>query len=321
MIVVVGITTVDFFVSGLEHIPAFGGDEFHADNLVYCTQPVRPVLGGNGANSALVLATLGTEVALNSSVGADVAGELACRWLSDRGVQLQTMQRSASATATNAVVTDGALNRISFFHMGASEALALDSSAVDEELSDGALLLSGIPLMPALRPDGFASLLARARSRRAMTAVDIGPAIGRPVELAELAPLLPSIDYLLMNAYELSVCTGCSELEDGVEQLLNAGAHHVIVKRGRAGALLRCRDVRIEHPGYVVDATFTVGAGDAFNAGLLFALLGGQSQQQALGFANATAALVVASGQGTLGCPDRSEIEQFIFENPTQQES
>ena len=40
---------------------------------------------------------------------------------------------------------------------------------------------------PAWRPDGVAEALSEARNHGAITALDIGPAIGQPAELAELA--------------------------------------------------------------------------------------------------------------------------------------
>ncbi len=316
MIVVIGSSTVDFFVSGLEHIPSFGGDEFHSDNLTYCNQPLKIVLGGNGANSAYVLATLGAKVRLSSVVGNDEAGKMVSDWLAEQKVTLHALKRSTNhATATNTIITDDTLNRISFFHAGASDHFQVDDLPL--KLLQGArvVLLTGYTLFPQLRTDGYLSILSTARQTGAITALDIGPAIAQPVGMVELAPLLPTIDYLIANDYELAACTGNQNLEAGISQLLDAGANNVVIKQGKDGALIRGEHLSINEPGFVVNARFTVGAGDSFNAGFLYGIEQGWPPDKAVRFGNATAALVVSSAQGVLGCPTLEQVETFIATN------
>jgi sugar/nucleoside kinase (ribokinase family) len=52
----------------------------------------------------------------------------------------------------------------------------------------------------------------------------------------------------------------------------------------------------------------TVGAGDAFDAGLLYALLHGVDQGEALRWGNATAAHVVAAQDGMLSAPGAAQV-------------
>lgn len=312
MILTIGTSTVDFFVSGLGRIPAFGGDEFHVDNLTFCTQPAKIVCGGNGANSAYVLGKLGAQVVLSSAVGHDQPGDIVFTWLSDQGVALVGLKRSDThATATNTIITDDALSRISMYHPGASDDLYLADIPANLLQQANIVLYSGYPLLPALRADAQ-QVFATAREHGAITAIDIGPAIGRPAKLDELIPLLPEIDYFITNDYELSVCTGDEELEANITRLLDAGANHVLVKRGAEGALVRGRDVNVNIPGFPVEAKFTVGAGDSFNSGFLYGVEQGWDLARAITFGNATAALVVSSGRGILGCPTIGEVEQLL---------
>lgn len=313
MFVVIGPTTVDLFVSGLERIPSFGGDEFTTSNLAYCEQPLRMALGGNGAISAYVLAGLGVDVVLCSAVGQDVLGNAVSGWLEERNVKMEGLVRSQTrATSTTTVVTDEALNRLSFHHPGAFHTYGV--ADIPPELLEGAevLLVAGYPMLPEFRGGGFAVALTRAHQAGAITALDIGPAIGRPAELAELIPLLPVVDYLIANEHELAVCTGTEDLEAGIDRLRDAGARCVVIKVGKEGAIVCGAAVHAQVPSFDVKPLSTVGAGDSFNSGFLYGLKQGLDQEEATRFGNAVAALVVSSARGVLGSPNPEQVEALL---------
>ena len=315
MFLIIGNTTMDLFISGLERLPGLGGDEFTVANLAFCDQPLALVLGGNGANTAFALARLGAPVALGSAIGQDTLGQIVSGWLKEAGVNLEGLvRRQSAATPTTTVITDAALNRLAFHHPGASASFQAADVPAGLLARATTLLISGYPLLPAWRPQGAADTLAQARQAGALTALDIGPAIGRPAALAELRPLLANIDYLLCNEHELAVCTGGDDLEANLKTMLAAGANCLVIKQGRKGALIRQAGsaTGLTAPGFEVEARFTVGAGDSFNAGFLFGRGQGWSLAQAARFGNAVAALVVSGSQGVLGCPTLAEVERLL---------
>jgi sugar/nucleoside kinase (ribokinase family) len=313
MFLVIGTTTVDLYVSGLDRIPRFDGDEFTANSLAFCSRPLTMALGGNGANSAYVLATLGADVALVSAAGYDTAGDLITGWLREKKIDLRGFVRTEKhGSATNTVVMDDRLNRISFYHPGPLHDLKFEDLPVDLFHNVKALLVTGWPLLPGFRPDGFASALKAAKANQAVTLLDIGPAIQPPAKFAELVPVLPLIDYLLTNEYELGIATDNTDVEAGIRQFQQAGANAIVLKRGKDGATIYRGDERIEVPGFPVEATVTVGAGDSFNSGFLFALGQGKSPLEAATFGSITASRVVASGKSVLGAPTRAEVEALM---------
>ena len=313
MFVVIGTTTVDLIVSGIDHMPRIDGDEFTNSSLTFCSVPLKMALGGNGANSAYVLATLGAQVALCSAAGQDFFGDRMAAWLSEKGVDLRSFVRSTDhGTATNTTLMDDQHNRLSFYHPGYQHEIPYDklTHAIFEGVST--LLITGYALMPGLRPDGYASALQTARNQGARTALDIGPALGTPATLDEIRPLLPLTDYLLMNERELAICVGSTN----PTSLLEAGAGAVVVKRGADGAALyRVNEAPIETAGFPAQAENTIGAGDSFNSSFLFALSTGKSPSEALPFACAAASMVVASGVGVLGTPTPAAIEAFLHQH------
>ena len=242
------------------------------------------------------------------------------RWLREYGVDERALHVSdTAATSTSTIVMTDAHEQIVFHHAGANADLpARLPNALLREAT--VLLLGSYPILPTLRPNGFLHALCTARAHNALTAFDIGPAIGDPVSLRELTPLLPHVDFLIANEHELAACTALDDAALSAEHLLRAGARHVLVKRGARGSTLyaagdggRAGDVRTIHaPAFPVAANFTAGAGDSFNSGFLYGMQQGWSLAEALRFGSATAALVVASPRGILGAPSLAQVEEFL---------
>jgi ribokinase len=319
MFLVIGTTTLDLLNSGITQMPTVRGDEFTTDSLVFCREPLQMLLGGNGGIAAYALARLGAPVVLGSAIGQDPSGDLLQKWLQAAGVDMHGLFRHATAaTSTTTLVSDQALNRLAFHHAGSSHHYAPAHLPADLLPRTEVLLLSAFTLFLQWRPQGFAQLLAKAKAQGAITALDIGPAIGQPVTLDEIAFLLPHVDYFICNEHELGVCCGVDETPvgsaAGMAQILAAGAGCAVTKRGAEGALVQRKGdtLAVQVPGFAVDAHTTVGAGDSFNAGFLYAVQQGKTPIDAAQFANAVAALVVASAQGALGAPTGQQVEEFM---------
>jgi len=314
MFIVIGTTTVDLFISGFDKVPHFEHDEFSTSSLAWCSKPLTTTLGGNGANSAYVLAAFGAPVALCSAAGQDMLGEIVTGWLRERDVVLDGLVRSPThSTAANTSLMDERLNRISFYHPGALHELRFEDLPRDLFRRATTLLITGCSLLPAMHPDGYHAALQAVREVGATTAVDIGPAVGQPVVLADVQPLLPLTDYLIANEYELAICTGLETVEASAACLLDAGARALVVKRGADGAsVYRSGQAPLHVAGFPVKAEVTIGAGDTFNASLLYGLSEGIPLERALAFASAAASIVVSGGRSVLGAPSRAQVEAFL---------
>jgi sugar/nucleoside kinase (ribokinase family) len=306
--VVFGSTNVDLFIGGIDRLPGLGREEFAADNLAWCSEPLRMVIGGNGANSAYILGRLGASVRLASAIGEDLLGNVVYDWLKAAGVDQSWLRRRNNAgTATTTIISEtagggagnlkegGVRRRLSFHHPGAYATYSLDDLAPHWEEAAAAVLVTGYPLLHGLRPQGAETVLATAHAAGALTALDIGPAIGKPLTLAELSPLLPHLDILLANEYELDLLGG------SIRSLLALGAKSVVVHQGAGGATWYSGEFQVREDAVPCAVQQTVGAGDTFNAGLLYALHQGLETQSALAFANQAAAQVVSSAEGVLG--------------------
>jgi fructokinase len=119
-----------------------------------------------------------------------------------------------------------------------------------------------------------------------------------------------------LNDDELVVLGRLFSLTGGNESDLVAdlrrrfGLGLVALTRGERGCLMQTADEQIEVPGERVNVIDTVGAGDAFTAGLLCCVLEGKSVAEAARFANRLAGRVAASRGGTPSF-DKTELDRL----------
>lgn len=314
MITVLGTTTADLIITGVGGLPTFDGDEFTASSLVYCDNPLNVTLGGNGANTAYVLGGLGLNVALGSAIGRDELGNLLLGWLNQNPtIDLTGLLRlDTHASPSTTTVMDARRNRMSFYHPGAAHHVGVVD--LPERILSGAdlVLLSGPSLLPGV---DLPTLFNTAHS--ATTLIDIGPAIGTPPTFTSLRPVLPKVNGLIGNAHEIITYAEEQPIEEAIAATLAAGVGYVIVKQGAAGATLHTAAGAQRVPCTPITTGSTIGAGDAFNAGLLYALSKGHSPLEAVRYANLTAMLMLESGRGVLGGPTAAALEaQYTQEQP-----
>jgi sugar/nucleoside kinase (ribokinase family) len=230
---------------------------------------------------------------------------MAVAWLEEAGVGLRGLARPAgAATACTVAATDRGRRRLALHHAGAS--VAAGAGAV-EVVRAAAVLLTGYHLLPALRGRHAVALLERARTAGGLTAVDLGPAVDPVAGLEELRPVLANADVVLANEHEAAACTAGA----GAEALLDATGGAVVVKLGAAGARVLTRTGTTRAAAVATNAASTVGAGDAFDAGLLYALLRGDALERSARFANATAALTLERG-GAVAAPRATEVDALL---------
>jgi ribokinase len=313
MFVIIGTTTADLIIRPQDPPVGRCADGFQANNLAFFDAPPLLLLGGNGGISACVAAGLGIRTALWSAIGDDAFGRTLWQWLEERGVNLDGLTRSDThATSTSVILFSDATNQVVYHHLGATSQIRPEDVPGHLLAEGGVLLASSYPLIHELRNGGLQKILRRAQEAGCITALDIGPAIGDPVTLEEIVPLLPYTHYLIANTHEINVLAGTDDWETAAAKTLNAGAQNLIVKRGRDGASVRGHITGVDVPGFNVEANISVGAGDAFNAGFLYSVKRGLSVEQAIRYGNAVGALVVSGERGALSAPTLGEIENFL---------
>lgn len=259
---------------------------------------IRTRPGGAGANTAAWLAHLGRDagiaVTLAARVGADPAGAAAAAALAAAGVTAHLTVDPEAATCTVVALLGppapppgaagggsrpggslvGACDRTLLSDRGAAARLAPDD--LPSVAGFDHLHLSGYVLLDDPSRAAGRAALAAARAAGLSTSVDpqAAPALGAPERAAAFLDDVQGVDLLLPNADELRALGG----PEAVLQRVRA----VAVSAGAAGASWVDPAVRCSAAAPAVVVVDATGAGDAFDAGVLVAWLGGGSPADAL---------------------------------------
>lgn len=265
---------------------------------------VQFVPGGKGANQAIGLARLGAEVAMIGSVGQDLFGGELLSSLQTGGVNSAGVKNTESGeTGTAFIVLAEGDNSIIVVPGANAQCMPADIDAQIEliERADIVLMQMEIPLATVTYAAKVAKLLQKT------VILNPAPAQKLPSEL------LACVDYLTPNETELlMLAEGESDLEGRMDALLAQGVRHVVATLGAQGVAYKAQGgslLRIS--GHQVPVVDTTGAGDAFNAGLAFAIGSGQAVPDAIAFANKVAAVSVGRFGAQQGMPTLDEVVVF----------
>src|SRR5438477_859484 len=284
---IIGGTTVDIYVS-VPRFPPGTGAEFGCATLAHCDRAANLSVGGNGGLAAYILGRLGQPARLYTRLGRDFWGGWLRARLEAAGVELAS-DSTDEESSTNIVATDGGGNRLSFFHPVEAQ------YAVAAPLPDTRVMfLGGCPHPTA---ELIASYVRPYRNAGATTVIDIGPAIPRPFRFDDLARLADALDLVTCNRAELRQLSCPSSLPRGVQLIHKLGIPTLVIKDGAKGAVFSKSDDNHLHlvPVETTESATgsTVGAGDSFIAGLLYALANAKSVAVAVPFANQIARAVL----------------------------
>ena len=230
-------------------------------------------VGGSAANAALAAARLGARTAVVGRVGADAAGRLVAE--GSRRPGWNRCSARDDDEHTGSVVVVGATSIVA--DPGASARLASDD--LPELLEAGAVLVSGYSLLQ--RGSEPAARAALERARTDWLAVDVAsPRLVEAFGADRFFDATRRASVLLANATEARTLTGL-EPEEAAAAL---ASHYrvVCIKLGRDGALAVRDRVVVRAEVEPIERTDTLGMGDAFAGGFLFALVGGAELAAAL---------------------------------------
>jgi fructokinase len=291
--------------------------------------------GGAPANVAVALARLERTPTFWTRVGEDPFGDFLADRLREEGLPDTLIERDADAKTGLAFVSldDAADRAFSFYHEGAAETRMRPGSVRGAELDavewvhvDG-LSMDARPARDAMTDLGeracdtgcTVSFDPNARPER-WGAFDFPDSVRRAFEFADVVKATPE-DLVAANVGEVDDPTAVDA--DRAAALARAvtdhGPHTALITVGAGGAAAHATAdapwvdgaTTATHPGYRVDPVDTTGAGDAFTAGAIGALVDGEGVEEALAFANAVAAAATTAAGAMAALPDREAVAAF----------
>lgn len=258
-------------------------------------------LGGAPFNVACHLRMLGEDVHMASRIGDDELGRQILRRLAQKALSPEHIQIDPQHPTGLVNVTLAQKDQPSYEIVAPS---AWDLIEADEALRRKAAEV-GVLVYGSLaqRNERSRSTIETLRRSIPLNVFDINlrpPFIDRNIIAASLAGA-HLVKLNEQELHQLSEWFGLgSRMRPAVAALAERfGCDTVCVTRGAEGALLWHEGEWFEQPGIAVKVKDAVGAGDAFLAGLIHALLAGQSGAAMLRFANALGAYVASQDGAT----------------------
>lgn len=305
-ILVAGELNADLILSGLPSLPVLGC-ELIASGLTVA-------LGSSSAITAARLAALGADdpayaVDFVGVAGSDDNGRFVLDQLKQFGVHTDAVQTIDVPTGVTVALTyarDRALltypGTIALFD---GTAITADMLANYTHLHVGSFFLQ-----TALQPQ-LAAIFSMAHARGLTTSLDVGwDPSEQWMNNPYLAGVLAQTDIFLPNEDEAAA------LSPNIDALKQVVFGTLLVKRGGRGASAYSQDGSEVHaPAFAVEPVDTTGAGDAFNAGFIYArYIRGEGIAPALRFAACCGAQATLHVGGATAAPTERMIRQWMAE-------
>ena len=305
MIVVFGSLNADLLFS-VDALPRAG-------ETVLCPGH-RAVAGGKGLNQAVAAARANTDpsdtVQMVGRVGPDGFAPLALQALTNAGVGTEAVTESALPTGCAAVIVDRAGENQITVASGANTDLPPEALPNDWLGPETVLVLQmEVPL------ESNWAVVRRAKARGARVVLNLAPAKPAPAEL------LPSFDLLVLNEIEAGMLANAQGLdaasgEDAARALAQRHGVTTVVSLGSAGAAAFASDAAWRCGALAIEPVDTVGAGDAFVAGLALGLRAGAALSAMLHRASVIGGLACLGKGAAPAMPSAAEIEARLGDLP-----
>ncbi|MBQ6238974.1 MAG: carbohydrate kinase family protein [Firmicutes bacterium] len=273
MIICVGTVLIDCIVTE-------SGTESVADSITLAP-------GGEAFNEAVSLARLGEKVLLIVPAGQDAAGDMIRAMLDREGIILQADYRGATPVSLLTVdAAGGRKSRVSKVH--ALTGYRPQLPCLDPQLS------GSDPQLPSIKSVTFVTMaslfrppfldpadcLAFARSVKKIPGVrllaDTKLPKGTDPQLADYRETLALLDWITPNEAEALHYTHASSAVEAAEIFRSYGVRNVVIKLAERGCyVLPEQGEAFTVPAFPVECVDGIGAGDAFNAGLIHSLPSG----------------------------------------------
>ena len=278
-------------------------------------------VAGAESNVAVGVARLGHSVSWAGVVGADPHGEYILRQLRSERIQVRPRVDTSRSTGVMFLEQRTADLTRAFYYRAGSAGSTVSRDDVTPALNAGARVLHLTGITAALSPEAHAALeyaAERAAAEGVLVSLDVNyrsKLWTRDEARAVLAPIVRHADILIASDDELDLVASAASggTSDDAEtaladELLGRGVTEVVVKRGALGAGVHTAAGRFEAPAVTVTSIDTVGAGDAFTAGYLSALLDGEDVAGRLHRGTVMGAFAVSTAGDWEGLPSRDEL-------------
>ncbi len=239
------------------------------------SKPIAAKAGGSMLNSSVSLGRLGLEVNFVSDMGMDKIGDEIVGFLKGNGVCTESVERYENYKTAIAIAFLNENNDASYTFYKDFPKDRLVSLKLDFEEGDIVLFGSFFAITESLRPV-LKKILKQAHDRGCIIIYD--PNFRKP-HLHELEKLKPYIieniaisDLVRGSDEDFNLVFGANNPAEAFNTLMDYGCGNMIYTANRNDILMTSQDITITASVPAITPVSTIGAGDSFNAGLIWTL-------------------------------------------------
>ncbi len=295
-------------------------------------------VGGSPTNISVGGKRLGLNTALLTAVGADPVGDFILHFLNKEGVETRFIPRKPEHRSSAAVLGIEPPDKfpLVFYRENCADINLNIDDALAAPVGDCRVFqFAGTNLSrePSRSATMFAAEQARLAGATVVFDVDFRPdqwhdvrafgVVARSVlRLVDVvigtedeinAAMLSDASQMEVTHSQVSDTKVAGDTRGAIEFMLGMGPEAVVEKIGPEGARIHLRDGDIiEAPGFPVEVTNILGAGDAFGGGFIYGLVKGWGWYRAARLGNACGAIVVTEHGCANFMPTMAEVETFV---------
>lgn len=239
-------------------------------------QPTAAVPGGSVFNGIVSLARVGAPVHFISETGNDRIGNMILKFMRDNGIATNFVNVFPDGKSPVSLAFLDAKSDAEYIFYKDYPKQRLDISLPELEENDILIFGSYYALNPVLR-DKMVELLERARERKVIIYYDLNFRSSHKEEALKLMPtIIENFEYSsivrgsiedFLNLYNLK---GTDKI---YEDKIKFYCPNFILTSGTDNISLHTQRFTKEYPAIPLNAVSTIGAGDNFNAGIIYGLL------------------------------------------------
>ena len=239
-------------------------------------QPTAAVPGGSVFNGIVSLARAGVPVCFISETGNDHVGNIILRFMRDNGIATQHVNvfPDGKSPVSLAFLNDRSDAEYIFYKDYPRQRLDIDYPVITGE--DIVVIASYYALNPVLR-DKVTELLDRARAAGAIIYYDPNFRSSHREEAIKLAPtIIENLEYADIvrgSREDFFYMYGLQDADKIYREKIKFYCPNFLCTAGGEQVALRTATVAKEYDIPPLEAVSTVGAGDNFNAGIIYGLL------------------------------------------------
>lgn len=273
-------------------------DRYPSEDERVRAHQISRAVGGPAAVAAIALSRLGISSAVAGTIGEDKDGEEIVRQLRSEGVNTDGISVSKDSTAGSVIVAS---------REHSSRAISTRQPPIQSQPSHAACELAAKAMWVHVDHVGINLLeaLKVRRGSKAKISFDAGYEIDN-FDVSRVDLFAPNDKSLLGRNLGLTI-EQALQLEHEKSQAL------VVATQGGKGSIAYSAKTGIIFaPGFSVEVTSTLGAGDVFHGALLAQIIQERPLPEALRRANAVAALSCRALDGSSAVPTSAELDTFM---------